>query len=95
MIYTMRIYLTGGVIIDKLSRSADKEAHLQEYLGRGVRTTDGSCLVIYPARMIERIECYGADNPPPKLKEKRKNAAPRAARKSSGEAKRDIPQPDG
>lgn len=87
--WTMRIFLEGGTIIDKLSTTNDRDAHIIEYINKGVRTSDGKCLVVYPARMIQKVEVYEQGSAPPLSK---KDASPptqrtrrRSTRKDGGD----------
>ena len=80
--YTMRLFLANGMVIDKLSTTNDRDAHIQEYLARGLRTTDGKCLIIYPAHLIERIECHEQGSAPPLGKEPTKGGTKRPTRRA-------------
>ena len=87
--YIMRIFLENGMVVDKLSSTNDRDAHIKEYLERGLRTTDGTCLLIYPARLIERIECYEQGSAPPIGKKDRKPSPKRVVRRPTLATSRD------
>lgn len=80
--WTMRIYLEGGTIIDKLSTTNDRDAHIIEYINKGVRTSDGTCLVVYPARMIQKVEVYEQGSAPP-LPQKKAARNPRGSKRTA------------